>query len=250
MVVMSTTATDELISPQQLEQYRRDGYLIVEDLLTDDEIDAFLANHTKEKEITWGLHGHARDAQCRHIATHPRVVGIVRRMLGGEQIRIVQTMYLNKSPQGGQGIALHQDTHYLPSEPNTLMACWIALTDTGAENGGLCVVPGSHAGGLRETHRTENEKEHMNWISEYDMRDRDGREWKQKMFAFEIDGLDESKVKRLTVPKGAGVFFTGLTIHGSFSNQSVDKPRRAFATHYVKEGTWLFRKDVQETMPI
>ncbi len=31
-----------------------------------------------------------------------------------------------------------------------------------------------------------------------------------------------------------GVFFTSLTIHGSFANPSTDRPRLAFATHYVR----------------
>ena len=54
---------------------------------------------------------------------------------------IVQTMYMEKSPgEESQGTALHQDTHYLPTDPNTLMACWIALSDTDKENGGLCVL--------------------------------------------------------------------------------------------------------------
>jgi ectoine hydroxylase-related dioxygenase (phytanoyl-CoA dioxygenase family) len=45
------------------------------------------------------------------------------------------------------------------------------------------------------------------------------------------------------------VFFTGLTIHGSYANRSPDRARRAFATHYVAEGTWVFRTDVQQTVP-
>jgi ectoine hydroxylase-related dioxygenase (phytanoyl-CoA dioxygenase family) len=57
-------------------------------------------------------------------------------------------MYMAKKPLGGTGVALHQDTHYIRNEPNTLMACGIACNDTGADNGGLCVVPGSHKQGL------------------------------------------------------------------------------------------------------
>ena len=70
------------------------------------------------------------------------------------------------------------------------------------------------------------------------------------MYSYEIDDLDESSVVRLSVPKGAGVFFTGLTIHGSYANTSPDRPRKAWAVHYVRDGTWLFRCDVQETMSV
>jgi hypothetical protein len=39
-----------------------------------------------------------------------------------------------------------------------------------------------------------------------------------------------------------------MTIHGSFANRSDDRPRPAFATHYVHEDTWLFRCDVQDAV--
>jgi len=163
-------------------------------------------------------------------------------------VRVVQTMLLNKPPQGGKGIALHQDSHYLPNEPNTLMACWLAFTDTDPDNGGLCVVPGSHLRGLRAAHKNQDEKEHAAWETVHTMSDRDGREWEQTMVSFQITDLDPASIVRLTVPRGGGVFFTGLTIHGSFANQSADRQRVAWAVHYIREDTWLYRQDVQDAM--
>ena len=80
------------------------------------------------------------------------------------------------------------------------------------------------------------------------MRDPDGREWTRTLFAVEIDDLDPDSIVRLTVPRGSGVFFTGLTIHGSFANRSGDRRRAAFPTHYVREGTWIYRVDIQEVV--
>ena len=40
------------------------------------------------------------------------------------------------------------------------MACWIAMSDTNAENGGLCVVPGSNHHGLYGTHKNQDAREH------------------------------------------------------------------------------------------
>ena len=101
------------------------------------------------------------------MANHPKIAGAAMQIQGGP-VRIVQTMALAKPPQGGRGIALHQDSHYLPNEPNTLMACWLALSDTSPENGGLCIVPGSHHAGLRGAHKTENEQEHTGDCAEED----------------------------------------------------------------------------------
>ena len=79
---------------------------------------------------------------------------------------------------------------------------------------------------------------------------RGGREWKEKMYSYEISNLDESAVIRLTVPLAAAASFNGLTIHGSLREPLPRPPRKAWAVHYVREGTWVTRCDVQETMPV
>jgi len=242
------TTTLPVLRAEQIDRFNTEGYLVVPDLLTDEEVDAFLDHLAQEKALgSYGLHGHRQDPQYRYLATHPRVAGAASQILGG-RTRIVQTMLLNKPAQGGKGIALHQDTQYLPNEPNTLMACWLAFTDTDPDNGGLCVVPGSHLEGLRAARKNQDEKEHASWETEHLMRDRDGREWNQAVVSFQITDLDPARLVRLTVPRGGGVFFTGLTVHGSFSNQSADRLRTAWAVHYIHEDTWLYRGDVQDAM--
>lgn len=251
---MDTARTGEL-TPAQIEQYRRDGYLIVPDLLTDEEIDDFVAYEAAPKPDGWraNLRHHVDDEQWNAIATHPNVVRIVEQLLNASP-QIVQTMYMERDPAGADdagtpGVALHQDLHYLPCEPQDLMACWIAMTDTDAENGGLCIVPGSHREGLLDTEKNEDMEEHDSWEVDYRMRDRNGDEWTQHMYSYDIKGLDPDDVVQLTVPKGAGVFFSGMTVHGSYANRSEDRVRRAFATHYVAEGVWVYRADVQDLTP-
>jgi ectoine hydroxylase-related dioxygenase (phytanoyl-CoA dioxygenase family) len=246
----------DLITPQQRAQYERDGYVIVRDLLTDAEIEAFLDYENQPKPEGWrdNLRHHASDEHWAKVAKHPKVVAIARELLGGRPPHVVQTMYMEREPAkdgdiGGKGVAMHQDLHYLPTEPPTLMACWIAFNDTDAGNGGLCVVPGSHTSGLFPAHKNDDAEEHDAWETTHLMRARDGREWEQTFYSFDIEGLDEEEVERLTVPQGAGVFFGGLTIHGSYGNRSKDRLRRAFATHYVAEGSWVERTDVQELVP-
>ena len=239
-----------LISSEQLEKYRTDGYLVVQNLLTDQEVDAFLAHESQPKPPEWrkGLLTHTVDPQWKYLATHPRVAGIARQLLEGRPMT-VQTMSLNKPPEGGKGIALHQDRHYIPNEPNTLMACWLAMSDTDEANGGLCVVPGSHRKGLRGTHLPQNPEEHVTWETDHLMRDRDGKEWTEHLYSFEVADLDPAEIVKLTVPRGGGVFFTSMTIHGSFANRSMERKRQAFAVHYVREDTWVFRCDIQNVTP-
>ena len=159
-------------------------------------------------------------------------------------------MLLSERPRGGQEIALHQDSHYLPNEPNTLMACWLALTDTDPDNGGLCVVPGSHKGPLRTAHRTLNSEEPRL------LGNPAHHERPRRPEVDADDGLLRNRRRRagerirLTVPRGAGVSLPGSTIHGSYANRSEARPRIAFATHYIHESTWLFREDVQNPMVV
>jgi ectoine hydroxylase-related dioxygenase (phytanoyl-CoA dioxygenase family) len=242
------------LSNEQIAAYERDGYLVVGDVLTPAEVSEFVSYESEEKPEGWrqSLVHHKDDARWSYLACHPNVAGIARQLLDGLPM-IVQTMYLEKAPAGdrevgGSGVALHQDLHYLPCEPDTLMACWIAMSDTDEVSGGLCVVPGSHHDGLFATHKTENVQDHDAWEIEYLMRDRRGKTWTTKMYSFEIDGLDMDQLVRLKVPEGSAVFFTGKTIHGSFGNRSKDRFRRAFAVHFVREGTWCLRADVQDTM--
>ncbi|NND70063.1 MAG: phytanoyl-CoA dioxygenase family protein [Rhodothermales bacterium] len=244
------------LSQSDVQSYNENGYLVVEGLLDAEFVDRFVEYEAQPKPDGWrqNLRNHASDDMWRQVSNNPQVTAIVEQLSGGRP-HIVQTMYMEKPPAGnsnvgGAGVALHQDLHYLPCDPPNLIACWIALTDTDAENGGLCVVPGSHdVDKLHTTHRNRNTADHDSWEIEYLMRDRDGKEWTEKMYSFEIDGLRKEDVVRLTVPKGGGVFFGGKTIHGSFANRSIDRYRRAIATHYVPEGTWVFRDDVQKTVP-
>ena len=244
------------LSPDQVAQYRRDGFLIAPDLFSPDEVARFVAYEQQAKPDGWNedLGRHTHDALWSQYARNPRITGILRQLTGAEPFT-VQSMYLEKKPAaagapiGGQGIALHQDLHYLPTDTGHLTACWCAMGDTDAGNGGLCVVPGSQTHGLYRTHKAEDTAEHDAWEFEYAMRDRDGKTWTERMYSFEIEGLDASQIVRLDVPAGAGVFFDGLTIHGSFANRSPTRFRRALAFHYVPGGTWVYRTDVQGVVP-
>jgi ectoine hydroxylase-related dioxygenase (phytanoyl-CoA dioxygenase family) len=238
------------LDQDQLEHYLALGYLQVDDLLTPAEVDAFLEHERQPgTPANRGLQNHKTDAAWMELASNARVTAIASLLLEGAP-RIVQTMYLAKAPGGGTGVALHQDTHYIRNEPNSLMACWVALSDTGPGNGGLCVAPASHQGGLRVADRATDTGEHASWEMEHEMSGPDGDEWKETLHSFDIVGLDDSTIERLTVRRGSGVFFTGMTIHGSYANRSPDRPRLAFATHFVREGTWIYRRDLQDTAPV
>ena len=237
------------LSPDQIHRYEEDGFLLVPDLLPTEDVGAFL-DHDRalEGQRPSGLQSHQVDDQYAAIARHPSVVSKVRQLIGGAP-RVVQTMYMAKRPEGGTGVALHQDTHYIRNEPNTLMACWMAFSETGPENGGLVVVPGSHRRGLLDAGRVRESDQHADWENVYAMKGPDGREWEETMTSHDIHAYGPDDVEYLEVGPGGGVFFSSLTVHGSYANQTTDRPRLAFATHYVREDTWVYRADLQDLVP-
>ncbi|MSR82824.1 MAG: hypothetical protein EXS58_07845 [Candidatus Latescibacteria bacterium] len=233
------------LSQAQVGQFQRDGYLVVPDLLTPEELHTFKEHERNTPPGPRGLQNHRTDPQWAHLAKHPRIVSIVRQLIGGPP-QIAQSMYMAKAPQGGTGISLHQDFMYIRNTPNTLMACWLALSDTDRNNGGLCVVPGSNREGLHPAHKAQDIRQHASWETDYQMRSPEGKEWQERLYSFEISDLDPARIEYLKMPQGSGVFFTSLTIHGSFANPSADRQRLAFATHYVRQGTWIDRRDLQD----
>jgi phytanoyl-CoA hydroxylase len=235
------------LAQEEVERFLLQGYLVVPNLLSEEEIEAFVRYEAESKhQGPRGLQNHKTDPQWAQIAGHRSVTAIAAQLLEGEP-RIVQTMYMAKAAAGGTGVALHQDTHYIRNLPNSLMACWIAFNDTDRDNGGLCVVPGSNHEGLQPTAAVSTTDEHAAWEQVYAMSDADGNQWDETMRSFDIVGLDRQRVLYLEVPRGAGVFFTGMTIHGSFANRSAQRQRLAFATHFIRQETWIYRSDLQET---
>ena len=58
-----------LISMDQINQYHNDGFLIVENLLTDQEVSDFLNHESKPKPEDWqkGLRTHTADPQWQYL---------------------------------------------------------------------------------------------------------------------------------------------------------------------------------------
>jgi hypothetical protein len=236
------------LTPAQERQWREEGFVVVPGILSAKEAAAHveeLAQPPTEAAAAAGLNRHAVDPSFGTLATHEAVLDIVRQLLAepAEPPRILQTMYLNKTSDDSAsrlGIALHQDTHYIPNEPNTLLACWIALTDTDESNGGLFVVPGSHRGPLLAEDITIDEANHLAWEMVHKMRERDGTEWEQPFHSVDVTaaGFDESEAVALRVPAGSAVFFVRQQL------------RRAEAgVRHALHGRWLLGEPVRLAEP-
>lgn len=158
------------------------------------------------------MHPHRQSAVLMRYLVHPAIGTALKSLLGEAPIP-AQSMFYWKPP-GARGQALHQDNFYLKVHPGTCIAAWVAIDPANRENGGLNVVPGTHAMGL---------------------------------FCPEEADLGISFTREFVpVPKGLQsvptdlesgdvLFFGGNLIHGSDPNLTNDRFRRSFICHYIGE---------------
>ena len=222
------------VTPQQIADYQRDGYLIVRALFRADEVQAIRAKFDGIGEAGQPIAGywmpdrspaaagdpllryprvmqpHRYDALALQYLLDARVHAVLLALLEEEPIA-AQSMFYFKPP-GARGQALHQDNFYLHVQPQTCMAAWTAIDACGPANGCLYVVPGTH-----------QEK-----IVCPDTADAG------ESFTTHLVRVPGNK-KAIPVEMASGdvLFFNGSLIHGSPPNRSATQWRRAFISHYL-----------------
>lgn len=225
-----------LLTTAQLDQFERDGYVVVEGLFDSPEIaeiEAFFEDFKqnglsvyddghrfdeidKTKTQVRAMHPHRYSDAALGWALQPRVVEALTLLLGRSPL-LVQTMYYFKPP-GAKGQGMHQDNFYLLAAPATCIAAWTAIDAATLDNGCLYVVPGSHH---HDIHCPADGAEA--WMSYGDSH--------IKPFP------RNAKPVPVEVPKGATMFFGGNLIHGSGPNRTDDRSRRTFIGHYIDEAS-------------
>ncbi len=235
-VAHTAPSSTALISAAQIEQFERDGYCVVENLFSPDEIVAIEAffeefktnglsvyddghrfeDIDKTKRQVRAMHPHRYSQQVLGWALQSRVVAVLTTLLGRSPL-LAQTMYYFKPP-GSKGQGMHQDNFYLLAAPATCIAAWTAIDAATIDNGCLHLVPGSHR---HDIHCPKNGTEA--WMSYGD----------SHITPFPRD----AKPVPVEVPRGATMFFGGHLIHGSGPNRTTDRSRRTFIGHYINEAS-------------
>ena len=164
-----------MLSRDQIQFYHDNGYLLVEDAVTPEQLAALRrithefierSRDVTESDEVFDLdEGHSR-AQPRLTRIklphkqHPvydetlkseRITGVLRDLLGPAVA--LQTSKLNtKAPGGGAAVEWHQDWAFYPHTHDGLLALGLMLEDVDEANGPLMVVPGSHKGPILSHH--------------------------------------------------------------------------------------------------
>ena len=163
------------LTPDQLDSYRREGYLVVHDVLDAPELARLKAAMDELLSGATGVTDHTAlyDLEDSHTPEQPRVRRLKlphqhhpaffelirsRKLLGlltpilGPAVRM-QTSKLNlKSADYGAPVEWHQDWAFYPHTNDDVLALGVLLDDFTSDNGPMMVVPRTHTGPIHDHH--------------------------------------------------------------------------------------------------
>src|SRR6185437_7433733 len=235
-VVAQLVPTLADIGPAELERFRTDGFLAVRTAIdpvavadalsgletlmmqpaggADLQFEAWAADQLENldgtqrmdvvRKLMWFVD---HDRRLAAVAQDGSVLGVVRRLLGSDDVVLFQDMALLKPPGGGREKPWHQDKAYFNVDPDApVVGVWIALDEATLDNGCMHVIPGSHRAGPVVHFRR--------------------RDW-------QICDRDVAVANDVAVPLPAGgaLLFDGLLHHGTPANRTTTR-RRAVQFHY------------------
>ncbi|MEU1953464.1 phytanoyl-CoA dioxygenase family protein [Nocardia rhamnosiphila] len=197
-----------------VEYLRRDGYVIVDNLVSNEDMDVAEAELRPYLDATPDGYNEmlgrktrrtgalvARSAKCREFIRHPSILGTAKSFLGhASEFQLSLSQVISIEP-GESAQALHRDESawdFFPFpddyhiELNTL---W-AMTDYTSEMGATRIVPGS-------SHSTKQPKEY-----------------------------DDSDCLQAEMERGSVLIYQGKIVHSGGANRTADKVRRAINLNY------------------
>ena len=199
------------LSPAQLAQYERDGYICPVDAFTPERAEAWherlqAFERTEGQKMTRGhnFKPHLLFPWVDEIVHAPEVLDAVEDLIGPD-IRLFHLTVWPKDAGSGAYVSWHQDATYFALEPICHVTAWVALTDASIEAGCMEVVPGSHKlGQLRHA----------------DMQDPENLLSRGQTLAVDVD-----RSKTAYMPVKAGQFSLHHThlVHNSRPNRSNDR---------------------------
>lgn len=222
-----------MLTSEIREQWARDGYAVVPQLFTREEVEGYKAHYMDLrsrgsyegdmvgvdansndplKKFPRMIHMHRWDDRSLRWLIDPRLIETLAGLTGAGDPIAVQTMIYFKPP-GARGQALHQDNYYLRAQPSTCVAAWLALDDCDIENGCMRVVPGS-----------------QNWPTLCAIK----ADTSKSFTDVAVPVPEGEEVRPIIMRAGDVLFFNGQLVHGSAPNVTPDRFRRALIAHYVQ----------------
>ena len=139
------------LSAEQVERFNREGYLMGIRIFSEAQIteirayfDDLLARTLAAGGDSYSIStAHLRHGRVWDLLTDPRIVAIVKDLLGEDAIGWGSHFFC-KMPGDGKRVAWHQDSSYWPLTPSKAVTVWLAIDDADVENACMRYIPGSH----------------------------------------------------------------------------------------------------------
>jgi len=230
---------------ENLAQFRRDGFTIIEGAVPHDAIDRYMrdfeaaARSDQTINVSYGRDVYPiagqdlRKPLLKILDTHVKLPSALALTFARDIVGFLRILFC-EDPLAFQSLhfevgstqAMHQDTAYVVTDkPNKLVATWIALEDIQPGSGELVYYPGSHRfgpfmypGGRRHWSPVEDGEDihnhHLHWIHQ---------------------AAQEAGVKpvRFTPKKGDVLFWHADLAHGGGEITDSAATRRSLVVHYT-----------------
>ncbi|XP_045389548.1 phytanoyl-CoA dioxygenase, peroxisomal isoform X1 [Lemur catta] len=238
------TLDNNVLSLEQRKFYEENGFLVIKNLVSSADIQRFQNEFEKicrqevkppglnimrdvtiskseydprNENMVYKVQHFQEDKELFRYCTLPELLKYVE-CFTGPNILAMHTMVINKPPDSGKKSSrhpLHQDLHYFPFRPIDRIVCaWTAMEHIDRNNGGLCVIPGTHKGPLQP-------HDYPQWEGGVNI-----------MFHGIKNFKDYDARVHIELEKGDTVFFHPLLIHGSGRNQTKGF-RKAISCHFT-----------------
>lgn len=232
---MNTTLTQSnySLTQDQIEQYRTDGFIQLNDVVTGTELKRFresvehaVAEETKEDQRPASEKTAYEQLFIQKVnlwQRHPEVKEFVfskkfaniAAQLSGCAVRLWHDQALFKEPKTGAKTPWHQDTHYWPHQhKKDQLSIWIALKDATIENGCMSFLPGTQKLDSVQAVNLSNPQDVFELAPE----------------------LRNIKPRTVELKAGSCTFHNGLTFHFAGPNRT-DSMREAIAILYMPSDT-------------
>ena len=214
----------KLLTPQQIEAYRRDGYAAPLRVMSEDEALALRARLEEAEAAAGGpLQGQLRFKPhliftfLDDLVRNDRLLDGVEDVLGPDLLCWASSFFTKEARDPGY-VTWHQDSTYWGLSDPDVTTAWVALSESTRANGCMRVIPGSH---------TRDQIGHTDTHAEANMLSR-GQVVNCK--------VDESEAVDLVLRPGEMSLHHVRLIHGSEPNATDDR-RIGFAIRYIP--TWV-----------
>ncbi|MDO8433233.1 MAG: phytanoyl-CoA dioxygenase family protein [Candidatus Binatus sp.] len=227
------TSLAEKIAPYAA-QFRRDGFVMVPDLLSLEEIDRYGAavdeavarrKRFDHRELRQKSLYEQSFIQCinlwedspavRPLTFHPVVCEAAARLLGVDAIRLWHDQALYKEA-GGRKTDPHQDQPYWPMRETDTITAWIPFDGSSHATGCMGYIPGSHLAGLKKFVNIFQPEEALDILA--------------------LPQFKDTPPEWIEAPRGGVAFHHGLTVHLAKPNRG-SHTRRVHTMIFFRDGT-------------